>query len=209
MINFKLNKNGCTGYFHSKDTKIYKRWMLALFLVPFIPFIPHMDILDNGVYYSVTIGLCAYAFFINFPWLIKVLHSSPVYYEDLEDEKYEDHHSRKQHQSVFIFSNQILIALITMSLVYYYQYKYIHSNLSLFEMAGVLWGIASLMLSIYNFMAKITKSLISWWKKRRSRKISIDESKMHQLTFSLSDLNIKTSKIEATVELTSNRVITV
>lgn len=186
-----------------KNPKFKKRMCMGVFVIPFIPFIPHLSVLDNGIYYSITVGLCSYIFFINFPWLIKILHTGPVYYEDLEDEKYIDHHSRKQHQSVFIFSNQILIALITSCFVYYYQYKYEHSQLSLFEMAGVLWGIASLMMSVYKFFAKVLKGYTKW-KKRNSRRITIDNSAMHQLTFSLSDLD---SKKSVCVEIT--KVITV
>ena len=201
MIN-RINK--ITDRYVKQNTKFGKRICMVLFIMPFMPFIPCLHVLDNGVYYSITIGVDAYIFFINYPWLIQILHASPVYYEDLEDEKYTDHHSRKQHQSVFIFSNQILIAFITSCFVYYYQYKYEHSNLSLFEMAGVLWGIASLMMSVYKFLAKVIKGCISRWKKVKSRKISIDESAIHQLTFSLSDLDRKKS---VCVEIT--KVITV
>ena len=188
---FRQKTHGVFSLKPRKKSKFYKRMCMMIFFMPFIPFIPRMSVFDDGIYYSITMGLCTYVFFINFPGIIKIFHTAPDYYNDLEDTTHSDYYSRKQHQSVFIFSTQILIALITSSFVYYYQYKYPHSNLFKFEMVGVLSAIASMMFNIYKIFAKIIQGVVKHRKKRNSRKITIDDSVVHRVTFSLSDLEIK------------------
>ena len=171
------------------SSKTYKRILFILFIMPFIPFIPGAEILDNGIYYSVMLGICAYIFLINFPVVIKMFHSRPTYYNDLEDNRHRDYHSKKQHQSMFVVTNQILIAFIITVMVFYYQYRYSKSGLNWFEASGVLWSVAGMLFSGYKFVAKIVKSWTAYRKKRNSKKISA-HNRVQKLVFSLSDMDI-------------------
>jgi len=183
------NFKGFVSDLFSCGPRTYKRLLFTLFISVFLPL--WVDELNNGLYYSIAFAVCAWIFLINFPVIVKSFHSRPTYYDDLEDDRYEDHYSRTQHQSIFVVTHQIVISVIVFILVFYYQYNYSKSNLSPFEAAGVLWSIAGMLYAGYNYIAKIVKGGVVLMKKHNSRKIHVGKNTVRRLTFSLSDLDFR------------------
>jgi hypothetical protein len=82
----------------------------------------------------------SYCFFVNFPFLLKIMHSKPSYYDDLEDPLYVDSGVRKRFQHIFIIILQIILSIAAVVLAYYYMGDYNNTYLSTVELFGVFGG---------------------------------------------------------------------
>ena len=148
------------------DCKLVKRVLLISLLLPFVAGLPYHDIdWSKSIYYIIpTTGLATYTLLLNFPNIVRFVHSRPLYYGDLEDDKYVNPSDRHRFQSIFIVILQITLTLIISGLIYYY-YSYMHiSNLSTIEKIGVLGGFISLLLKIENVVGKFALSCLNLWK---------------------------------------------
>ena len=77
----------------------------------------------------------------------------------------------------------------------YYHYKYDNKKFTKFEILALLGGFKAMLFSTYNAAAKIVKGVISKWKKTNSRRITLVDSKIHRLSFSLSDMGVDASDL--------------
>jgi hypothetical protein len=92
---------------------------LSLILVPIILTLTFVFRDSNGIFYvPLSCGICAMIIFVNFPSIVIVLHSRPIYFDDLIIKNYEgqgyiyDDMFRKKYQNIFRW-----IASITSSLM--------------------------------------------------------------------------------------------
>jgi hypothetical protein len=146
--------------------KLVKRFLLITIALPFLAGVPYPE-LDwaRSLYYIVfTSSLATYALLLNFPSIVRRVHSRPLYYGDLADEKYVDPAIRKRFQHLFTFILQITLTVIISGLIYYYYDKMQVSILSDIEMIGVLGGFISLLLKLEHAVGKLALSCLNWWK---------------------------------------------
>lgn len=141
-----------------KQCKIIKRCMLWLVLLPLMAVVPYESMgWSRTLYFIVPAsGVATYVVLLNFPLLVKQVHSRPLYYDDLEDDRFVDPLVRKRFQFIFICILQITLTLIISGLIYYYYDRWQNTNLSKIEVFGVLGGSISLLLKIENAIGKIT-----------------------------------------------------
>ena len=151
-----------------KQCKIIKRCMLCLALLPLLTVVSYESMEWSRTLYFIVpaSGVATYVVLLNFPLLVKQVHSRPLYYDDLEDDRFVDPLVRKRFQFIFICILQITLTLIISGLIYYYYDRWHNTNLSKIEVFGVLGGTISLLLKIENVIGKITLTFINLLKHR-------------------------------------------
>jgi hypothetical protein len=150
-----------------KQCRFIKRCMLCLTILPFMSFIP-LRLMDwsRTLYYIVPAsGFATYIVLLNFPLIVKGVHSRPLYYDDLEDNRFVDPLVRKHFQFIFICILQVTLTLIISGVIYYYYDRLHNTKLSSIEVFGVLGGSISLLLKIENVIGKVMLTGISIMKK--------------------------------------------
>lgn len=142
--------------------------MLCLVLLPLLAVVPYESMEWSRTLYFIVpaSGVATYVVLLNFPLLVKQVHSRPLYYDDLEDDRFVDPLVRKRFQFIFICILQITVTLIISGLIYYYYDRWYNTNLSKIEVFGVLGGSISLLLKIENAIGKITLTCINLLKHR-------------------------------------------
>ena len=78
-----------------------------------------------------------------FPSLSKSLFTKPLYYEDLID-KFTDGNLNRKYQIYFMILNSVYSAALASAIIDYAVFKYDQTNLSYFEILGVIGGILGL-----------------------------------------------------------------
>lgn len=93
-------------------------------------------------YYFVTpiIFLWSYLIFYNFPFLVKILHTRPTYFEDLHDNTLAEERRKLRYQNIFIKTLQFGAAISIAVLVDYWMYQ-VKPNTSWSEAFGITGGI--------------------------------------------------------------------
>lgn len=169
----------------TKHDKIIKRMLLCMTLLPFIAIVPYNEMSwSRTLYYIVpSTGLATYVVLLNFPSAVKKIHSRPLYYDDLEDDRFIDNSTRKRFQFIFICILQITLTLIISGLIYYYYDRLYNTNLSKIEVFGVLGGSISLLLKIENVIGKLTLTCINIMKSRSMHTETISHMRSNSLEF--------------------------
>jgi hypothetical protein len=138
---------------------MHTRYFIPLCILPFLP-LGYVS-LDTVIYILPSSFLAAYVFLLNFPCIIRNIHTRPLYYEDLL------HHGEEPHQvyqMYFLRITQITMSVSVSSVVYYY-YNQLHlTRLSKLEILGVFGGYFSLLLKIERVIGNSVLSLISRYK---------------------------------------------
>jgi hypothetical protein len=157
-----------------KQCKIIKRVLLLLVLLPFIAVIPYNQLAwSRNLYFIVPAsGVGTYIILLNFPSLVKAVHSRPLYYDDLEDIRFVDYSVRRRYQFVFILILQITFTIIISGLIYYYYNRFHLTTLSNVEMFGVFGGCISLLLKIENNIGTAVLNIINLVKNKSKKDIS-------------------------------------
>jgi hypothetical protein len=129
-----------------------------------------------------------YAVLINFPTLAVMMHTKPVYYDDLEDEDVVDidgnHHTepgkREAFQRLFTRIIQPPLAIFVAILTGYVLYRVKTTQLSLFEIFGVIGGNISIYASCQKYLGQLLLLFLNWRKEKlqRKRKTSLAENEM-------------------------------
>ena len=132
-----------------------KRFCLLMVCLPFLSFLPYTP-LQTVAYTTLTTFIATYVVFVNFPVLIQIYHSSPLFYNDLADHSQDDPVAKERFQVVFIYFIQIFGALIT-GLDYIYRYQ--STKLTSFEMGVV--GFLSPLSKIETITAKMFLTLLN------------------------------------------------
>jgi hypothetical protein len=140
--------------------------ILPLILLPFISFIPQHDLTWSlSLYYTIpTTAIATYIFLLNFPKLVHIFHSKPLYFNDLEDNRYAEPGIQKRFQFIFIAILQFTLTISITSMIYYYHDSFHNTNLTKMELFGVLGGFYSLLLKIENKIGNIVLYLLNKWK---------------------------------------------
>ncbi len=87
--------------------------------------------------------LAAFVLCRAFPQVTVVMHQTPLYYDDLD---------KKEARQVFSALSSVTMALLLGAVLDYGMFRFAHSNLSGFELVGVVGG----MLSIYGKAHEVT-----------------------------------------------------
>ena len=164
------------------DCNSIKRYLLLTIIFPFIRLIPY-DLFDfaRTIYYtSITTAISSYVILVNFPKIIKSIHSRPLYFNDLDDtfdypnhqenpnnqENKIDQVTQKKFQSIFIVTLQFFGAIMVTAMVDYYLYRYRATKLSGIEIFGILGGFISLLTKIERIIGKILLTILSYMKNK-------------------------------------------
>ena len=163
-----------------KQCYILKRCMMVIIILPLLPLLKYQELLwMRTLYYIVpTTSVSVYIILLNFPNVVRRMHSRPLYYGDLEDERFVSPNVRKRFQYVFIFISQVSLSLISSALVFYYYNRFHHTNLSNMEVLGVVGGFVSFLSKIENIVGKFTLGCMNMLKKRDSNKSISDVRRM-------------------------------
>lgn len=158
-----------------KHCKIIKRILLLFTLLPFIPVIPYDQLLwSHNLYFIIPASsIGTYIILLNFPSLVKSVHSRPLYYDDLEDIRFIDDSVRRRYQFVFILILQITFTIIISGLIYYYYNRFHLTTLSDMELFGVFGGCISLLLKIENNIGTAILNIINYIKNKSKKDISL------------------------------------
>jgi hypothetical protein len=170
--------------------------MLWLVLAPFLSVIPYDEMSwSRTLYYIVpSTGLATYVILLNFPSVVQKVHSRPLYYDDLEDDRFVDPRIRKRFQFIFVCILQVTLTVIISCLIYYYYDRLYNTNLSKFEIFGVLGGSISLLLKIENVIGKVTLTIINMMKYRST----LDTVKCGETFKTKKPATFKTKKLGST-----------
>lgn len=155
---FKLEKKQCL---------IFKRIMLLLLCLPALPLInyEHLNWMRTAYYIIPVSGIATYILLINFPQIVKRVHTRPLYFDDLEDDRFVDPLVRKRFQFIFIIISQINLSLIMSALIFYYYDRLHNTELSRMEIVGIIGGFVALLSKAENIIGKITLSFMNMIKK--------------------------------------------
>ena len=130
-----------------------KRILLILTPLPLLS-ISNIKLFSLIEYIIPTTVISSYIILLNFPMLTKILHEKPIYFSDLEDNKYNDITIKKRFQYIFIVISQLTTTIIITSIVYYYHTQFHITTLSRTEICGVFGGIVSILTKAESFIAK-------------------------------------------------------
>ncbi len=166
-----------------------RRLLLLALPLPFIALIPF-----NGVEYvrdfrvhTPLIMLAIYSVLLNFPSIVKSYYGKPVYYEDLEDDRYVNVAYRKKFQAVFITIGQLCLSFMFASLIYYYIHKYHINRFNVLELCGIIGGFMSFISRIFSGIKFVLKTCY-YIKKNTST--TLNSSKKYKILFKMSDIDI-------------------
>lgn len=107
-----------------------------------------IDVCRGPVYIIPASITCTYILFNMYPWLAKRMHQRKLTYEDLAVIA-EDELTRKQYQFVFTRCQQIGGSLCAGGLMAYALHQY-HSYTNIYETLGILGGLLSLYVRVFN-----------------------------------------------------------
>ncbi len=126
-------------------------------------------------YYAVMtmLSLSTYSILINFPYFSKFMHKRPMYYEDLEDEEDADYY-----QKIFIRTINIPLSIFVAFLSGYFIYKVKGTELTVFEIVGVVGGNISVYNNLQRKVGQILIDFLHWYRnKQLKRRLSVTENK--------------------------------
>lgn len=118
----------------------------------------------------------SFIIFYNIPWLVRVLHLKPVYYEDLEDNLDTgdgvNDSTRYKFQNYFTLAITCLLSMTFCIVLDYILYNFGRSGLSWQERIGLIGGAASLYGKIQDKIGKFLLFCMMRSKKRSQQKRS-------------------------------------
>ena len=150
------------------DNKLLlKRLSLIITPLPFLIFINKngLDWCRTLYYILPTTAISIYVILLNFPNIVKIAHSKPVYFNDLEDINGASEKLKKKYQQIFVVILQILLTVIMSGMFYYYYSRFHNTTLSNLEILGVLGGYISLLSKIERLVGKSLLSILNYYKK--------------------------------------------
>lgn len=155
----KISKESC---------RRVKRALLICVLFPFVCTIPFPELeWFRSLYYVIPAsGIATYVLLLNFPCIVEKVHSRPLYFNDLEDNRDIEPSTQKRFQMIFVCILQITLTLLVAGLVYYYYDQFHSTGLSKMEIFGVIGGFVSLMLKIENVVGKFALTIVGLCKDR-------------------------------------------
>lgn len=165
-----MNKN--------KVLSLFKKFLLIIPIsgITIISVMPQMRL----NYYLVTTFLSSsvYIVLLNFPILSNIMHTKPIYYEDLEDSDVEEHSEKRSYQILFDIIIQPPLAIFVAILSAYLIYRVKHSNLSPFEVVGIVGGNISIYGRAQKWIGQILLFYLKWRKDKmqKKRKSSLTEN---------------------------------
>lgn len=129
-------------------------------------------------FYSMSVFsfLSSYIFFMNFPYISKIMHTKSLNYEDLATKHSLDSHERSRYQRIFIRVINIPLALFITALVDYGMFRISTTVLNTQEIIGIIGGLGSTYVSFHEIVGQILIIILHQSKERyNKRKLSTDE----------------------------------
>ena len=167
----------------------YKR--ISLITIPVTIGIPFVIDITSYIYYYISIGLCiiSISIFCNFPIFIKILHTRPVYYEDILI--IDNRGNNKNYlQNIFLYVNgaaTVLFIIISGN----YLYRRISENMDLVESLGILGGITILYSKLQMYFGKSILSVLFYIKNKKPE-VEIEVIEFNDRSSQMSDINVDT-----------------
>lgn len=162
---------------------IQNKYCLLLFPIIFIT-LEHFikELKNNIIYISISAFFSILILFYIFPILINILHTTPVYYEDIELMQNNidvlDNTSNstinsiviidsRKLQKIFCIINGITGALFIVIIVNYTYKGFHNSNLKMIEIIGIIGGLISIYFKFQTYLGKGVLSILFYIKRNR------------------------------------------
>ena len=149
-------------------------WSLILLLLSLLS----IDVCRNAIYMIPASITCTYLLFNMYPWLAKRMHQRKLTYEDLAVMA-DDELTRKQYQFVFTRCQQIGGSLCAGGLMAYALHQY-HSYTNIYETLGILGGLLSLYVRVFNHIGALCIACLYKMKHQGQYFPEIDERLSHK-----------------------------
>lgn len=122
--------------------KLKKLWVVPVSTILILPVVFFKEMYTIYYIAPVSFIISLFAMYL-FPSLSKSLFTRPLYYDDLVD-KYGNGKLNKKYQFYFMILNSIYSAALASAILDYAVFKYDQTNLSYFEILGVIGGVLGL-----------------------------------------------------------------
>ena len=161
---------------------------LSLLVVPIILSLTFVYEDNDGRYYvPISCGVSALIVFLNFPFIVILIHSRPIYFDDLLIKNYDgeghiyDESFRKKYQNIFklmaSISSAVMIAL-TVELWFYRDRMFgtdetigKDNNVNTFVVLGVISGLLRIYYGATMMLGRLLLALLTTLKKRAQERL--------------------------------------
>lgn len=150
-----------------------KRSLLIICPAPALVLI-HINSLNwcRTMYYVIPATMIStFIILLNFPNIVKLAHSRPIYYDDLDTANV----VQAKYQQIFVISLQITITLIMSGMCYYYYNRFHNSTLTNMELLGVLGGYLSILMKVERVIGKILLTSLNHHMRSKAIEIELAE----------------------------------
>ena len=144
---------------------LLKRILLLIPLLSFLFIILKNELIYDNILMFTMITINFLIIFINFPIMIHILHTTPVYYEDLQMIGYNTSINVNKLQNIFLFLNGFT-GSIFIGLLFIYIINNINKlNFNLIELLSIIGGLLIVYIRIQTYIGKIFLSILYKFKK--------------------------------------------
>jgi hypothetical protein len=147
-----------------------KRWLLIIPLVSVICWSVYKP--SRNLWYMAPVALiCGFSILYNIPWLVRILHMKPFYYEDLDNadmNNEQDIENRYKFQNWFTMSITILQSVVFCVVLDYLVQNFNNSNLKYTDILIFVGSFTSLYTSIQD---KVGRLLLACFMRRKNKEL--------------------------------------
>ena len=146
------------------NTKV-RRFLLPIVLLFPVAFAPQFRHIFDYVYFPIISGSAGFIVFWNFPFLVYMTASRPLYYEDLfiDESKLPNHninpHIKVKFQSILLWVLIVTNSILVAALSDYWLYKTIGQD-ELLQIIGITGGIIKIFQIVNNTIGRIMLKII-------------------------------------------------
>ena len=162
----------------------------------------------NIIYITITAFFSIIILFYNFPILVNILHTTPIYYEDIEliehrieildTNSFDSNIStnttiklmdKKKLQNIFCLINGTTGAFFIVIIINYTYHGFKDSNLKFIEIVGIIGGLINIYFKFQTYLGKCVLSILFFIKKKNYQNLNNDGIEMIELKHSSSQVD--------------------
>lgn len=167
------------------ECDIFKRITLTFpfLVIPFLILFTREWYLNFYIVSGLTC-VSSYLFFMNFPYVSKIMHTKGLNYEDLADKQALTTREKEHYQKIFIQIINVPLAIFITGLVDYALFRFTHTVLNLQEVVGIIGGLGSAYVTFHELVGQLLIAVLhkSKVKKVKRRESEVDDRGDIELT---------------------------
>ena len=163
----------------------YRKLFFVFLFPPILIFIPY-DYFEfaKSIYYIIpSCALFSTGILLNFPKILHILHARKTTIEDLHDVRSKNKKIKNRFIVLFEISLTFMLTIVVALVIDYYLNKISLSNLSSFEILGVIGGILSLISKIESSIGKFLLSILKKYREQEIINIDYSTSAVEMIEF--------------------------